>query len=169
MNATKEYEHIKPWTRPDCYVGPSWDDYYVFLGRHRGSDCLAESNFVCGLKALGGEQGEKVMVIRETHWAVGWVEWSAIHKDESALLQQADDILKKLDGYPVVDEEDLSEREQEVADTIWRDCFTQEGRIKALRQGDYGLKDASLSGIASLLAVARGEYFPGYASELAYM
>ncbi|MEH2569789.1 hypothetical protein [Bradyrhizobium sp. AZCC 2289] len=47
------------------------------------------------LKALGGES-ETVIVVRETHYLVGWVEWIAIHQDDEKALKIADDITGKL-------------------------------------------------------------------------
>ena len=47
------------------------------------------------LTALGGET-DTVIVVRETHWAVGWVEWIAIHQDDEKALKIADDITGKL-------------------------------------------------------------------------
>ena len=67
-------ETINRWTMPDSYYGSQWPEYFVFLSQSRDSDALTRSNFECGLKALGGES-EAVQVVREGHWAVGWIEW----------------------------------------------------------------------------------------------
>ena len=58
--------------------------------RARDSDCLKQSNFAVMLRELGGES-ETVIVVRESHWAVGWVEWIAIHELDAAALQIADE------------------------------------------------------------------------------
>lgn len=113
-----EPENLKLWTRPDHYAGAQWPDYYVFLGRHRDSDMITESNFDAAMKALGGES-ETVIIARASHWAVGWVESILIHKDDSAALQIADDLAAQLEDYPVLDESDLSERECEAAHEYW--------------------------------------------------
>ena len=69
-------EHLKRWTLPECYVGAEWPDYYVFLGHHRDSDLLTESNFDAGLWLIGGEKFDKdkgfdlVVVVRESHRTV---------------------------------------------------------------------------------------------------
>ena len=77
---------MKLWTRPDSYWGAEWHDFYVFLSQHRDSDSLTRSNFTCALDKLGESKscqwGETVQVVRENHWAVGWVEWIAIHKSD---------------------------------------------------------------------------------------
>lgn len=103
--------HLQRWTRPECYVGAEWPEHYSSgVGQSRDSDALERSNFTCMLKALGGES-DTVLLIRESHWAVGWVEWIAIHESDGATLRVADEIRAALDDYPVVDEDHFSELE----------------------------------------------------------
>ena len=67
-------KHLKRWTRPRDYFGAEWSRYYsAGLGQSRDSDCLEQSNFAVMLHELGGES-DTVIVVRESHWAVGWVE-----------------------------------------------------------------------------------------------
>lgn len=113
------YQKIKRWELPDSYFGAEWPEYYVFLGQHRESDALARSNFRCGLEALGGES-ETVIVVRERHWACGWVEWIAIHESNEAALEYADSTLCALDSYPVLNEDDFCELENEEAEHYWQ-------------------------------------------------
>lgn len=116
-----ELENLKAltrWTLPDSYGGAHWDEYFVFLGQNRDSDSLTRSNFICGLKALGGES-ETVIVVREGHWACGWVEWIAIHESDTAALEQADSIACALEDYPVVNEDHWSEMEWNEAADYW--------------------------------------------------
>lgn len=115
---TYQPEHLKRWTLPDSYAGAHWPDYFVFLGQHRDSDTLTRSNFTCGLDAIGGET-ETVKVIRERHWAVGWVEWIAIHQSDATALQKADEIAAGLEDYPVVNEDHWSELEYNEAWEYW--------------------------------------------------
>lgn len=105
-------KNLKRWQLPPYYMGAEWPEYYVFLGRHRDSDNLDNSNFDCALDQLGGES-ETVQVVHESHWAVGWVEWIAIHESDDKALMLADDIKAKLEDYPVYDEDDYSRREWE--------------------------------------------------------
>ena len=87
---TYDPEHLKRWTLPDNYFGAEWPDYFSSgVGQSRDSVALERSNFECTLKALGGES-ETVIVVRESHWSIGWVEWIAIHQDDSAALRIAD-------------------------------------------------------------------------------
>lgn len=159
---TYQPEHLQRWTRPDNYFGESWPEYFVFLGQHRDSDALSRSNFTCALKAIGGET-ETVHVIREGHWAVGWIEWIAIHQSDSKALETAEEIHCALADYPVVDDEHFSETEMEEANETWLHCYTVEERIDWIRKHRSQFEFRDLS---DMLACVRGEYFAGYASEL---
>lgn len=109
---------IERWVTPDSYAGAQWPEYFVFLGQSRDSDALARSNFTCGLAALGGES-DTVLVVRERHWAVGWVEWIAIHESDTAALTEADAMLCALSDYPVVSDDHFSELEYIEAQDYW--------------------------------------------------
>jgi hypothetical protein len=155
--------YLKRWTMPRYYFGETWPEYYSSgVGQSRDSDCLERSNFICMLKALGGES-ETVIVVRENHWAVGWVEWIAIHESDSKALAVADDLKGKLDNYPVIDESHWSELESEEADLVWKDCYRPSERIEYIREhrSQFDFHDFS-----DLLDCVRGKYFAGYASEL---
>jgi hypothetical protein len=120
------------------------------------------------LELLGGES-DVVTVVRESHWAVGWVEWIAIEADGTAesdkALQIADRAKERLADYPVLNEEDLSEREQAAADETWKNCYSWKERIEYIRQHDSQFE---FHDYADMLACVRGQYFAGYASELLY-
>lgn len=120
-----EPKHLNLWTKPDSYFGASWPGYYVFLGQHRDSDSLSRSNFICALEAIGGES-ETVQVVRENHWAVGWVEWIAIHHDDCAALKKADELMARLDGYPVVNDDHWSELEWSEVSDYWASLSVRE-------------------------------------------
>lgn len=156
--------HLKRWSMPDHYAGAEWPEYFVFLGQHRDSDALTRSNFQCALEAVGGE-GDTVRVVREGHWAVGWVEWIAIHESDAKSLEQADEIVAALSDYPVVNDDHFSETEAEEANETWRECYGPQDRITYIREHREQFEFHSL---ADMLGCVRGEYFAGYASELLY-
>ena len=139
----------------------------MFLSRNRDSDCLERSNFRSALKAIGGESEIEggVQVVREGHWAVGWIEWIAIPPGPSVALSKAIEIGESLEQYPVVDEEDFSELENADADEVWKSCYDKEDRVRYIRDNPDQFHFRSWSG---LRAVVSGEYFNGYASELLY-
>jgi len=158
-----EPKHLKRWAMPSHYAGEVWPAYYGSgCGRSRDSDCLEESNFCTMLQLLGGES-DTVTVVRESHWAVGWVEWIAIHQDDAKALQIADEARARLADYPVLDEDDWSEREQETANQIWRECYSPKERIRYVRdhRSQFDFHD-----FADLIGCIRGQFFNGYASEL---
>jgi hypothetical protein len=95
-------KHLKGWSRPKDYFGAEWSSYYsAAVGQSRDCDCLEQSNFGTMLAALGGES-DTVIVLRESHWAVGWVEWIAIHELDTVALRKADEQCERLECYPVL-------------------------------------------------------------------
>lgn len=158
-----EPTHLKLWTMPDNYAGAVWPGYYSSgVGQSRDSDALERSNFAAMLKALGGES-DTVLVIHEGHWAVGWVEWLAIHQDDGAALKTADEIFAALQDYPVIDEEDWSERETTGANETWDQCYDVHERITYIREHRSQFE---FHNYADMRACVRGGYFAGYASDL---
>ncbi len=121
MQQTQEkFKYLRKWTLAENYIGEHWFEYYVILGKHRDSDCLVRSNFAVLLQKLGGEsQNKNIIVVRETHWAVGWCEWIGIHKSCVDKLNLAESLLEKLDDYPVLDEFHFSELENNEASKYW--------------------------------------------------
>lgn len=126
--------YLKLWELPSSYYGAQWPDWYVVLSQHRDSDSLTRSNFMCMLQALGGES-DSVKVIRERHWAVGWIEWLGVHKDDAKALEIADSITHELDGYPVIDEDHWSDLEWNEAHGCWSSMSLRE-RVQWCK--DYG-------------------------------
>lgn len=156
---------LNEWTTPECYFGATWEGYYVFLSQHRDSDCLEQSNFRSALEAIGGESETEggVQVVREGHWAVGWVEWIAIPCQPSVALALANEIMKELEGYPVVNEDDWSELENEEAGRVWSEHYDWRERLEYVRDSpdEFYFHD-----FGDMMSVIRGEHFNGYASEL---
>lgn len=125
-------QHLTRWTLPPYYAGVTWPGYYVSLSQHRDSDTLARSNFRTLLRRLGGESST-VCVVREGHWAVGWLEWIAIHQADVAALALADALVGKLADYPVLDEDDWSELEYATAGDVWAGMSVAD-RVQALQR-----------------------------------
>lgn len=123
-----EPKYMRRWVNPEAYFGEQWPEYYVFLSQHRESDTLTRSNFTCGLEAIGGES-DTVVVVHERHALVGWVEWIGIHCTDDDALEAADTVLKRLDAYPVVNEDHWSDLEWEEAQEAWKNLDIR-GRIE---------------------------------------
>jgi hypothetical protein len=146
-------ERLERWKMPKDYFGAEWPEYYSSgVGRSRDSDCLEESNFDAMLAELGGES-ETVQVVRESHWAVGWVEWIAIHESDEKALRAADGLLKSLEDYPVLDEDDVCRREWEECERVWSDCYTVSERVKYLR------RQRCTEGFRDLRAAVNGDWY----------
>jgi hypothetical protein len=89
---------------------PDQGDWIVVpVGRNRDSDALGESNFRVAVQTLGGES-ETVEVHRFGHWACGWFEILIAHPDRRADVEA---IAKRLDNYPILNEDDFSALEYE--------------------------------------------------------
>lgn len=123
-------ENLRLYKRPQHYAGPDYFDYYPFLGQSRDSDALERSNFARGLELIGGES-DTVLVIRDSHWAVGWVETIYIHKSDEQALRKADEIKAQLADYPVVDESHYSDLEWSEVVEYWERSSVRD-RLEAI-------------------------------------
>jgi hypothetical protein len=155
-------KYLRLWTLPDNYAGTIWPNYYsAGFGQSRDSDALERSNFETAWKAL--QKFEGVERVRESHWAVGWVEWIAIPADDFAALKVADEMKGRVKDYPVLDDEHFSQLEQDEADLVWKNCYNAGERVKYIRAHRSQFEFETL---ADMLECVRGNYFAGYASEL---
>lgn len=102
----------RSWTRPNSYMGPDHNDTIAIIGRSRDSELLEQSNFDVALERLGGES-KHVEVVRDSHWACGWIEQIRVSKTHKPTLKIALDILNSLADYSVLDDGDYFERERE--------------------------------------------------------
>jgi hypothetical protein len=109
---------------PCAYWGQR-GDWYVGLGRHRDSDALEEANFRALLERLGGES-DTVTVERESHWAVGWVEFILIASHDAERVSTTEQVKAGLEDYPVVDDEMFSRVEH---DRFWSWAESELGRF----------------------------------------
>ena len=118
---------MKLWEHPDFYAGETYYDYYVLISQHRDSGLMEKSNFDVALKAIqeaDDEMGSKedYRIACASHWAVGWCETLMIHKDAApSIIATGDDILNAIKDYPVLDDSDLSEKEDEEITSMWED------------------------------------------------
>ncbi len=106
------------------YIGETPNkELLVVLTRNRDSDCLTESNWECALEQLGGES-ETVEIHRFGHWACGWWEAPCVKTGSEAETIGAE-IESSLSDYPALDDEHLSEKEQNEANQIWQSCYDE--------------------------------------------
>jgi hypothetical protein len=163
-NSEALHESLTRWEVPDSWFGQHWEGWFVGLGQNRDSDALDRSNFLAALEALGGESGT-VQVVREGHWAVGWIEWIAIHESDERALSIQYEIEGRLQDYAAVDEEHWCELESEEADEFWQRCYDRAERVEYIRENPDQFYFRSWGEVRE---VVRGDYFIGHASELIY-
>jgi hypothetical protein len=149
--AATAFKHLRPYRRPSDYFGATWYGYYPVDGQHRDSGHLDQSNFEgiwAELEALQSDytagpddlndnaEGEILDSVVRTvcnHWAVGWVETLYVHESNRAALEHADALLERLEDYPVLDDDDLSQREWTAASEYWSNASMRE-RARILRE-----------------------------------
>lgn len=152
---------IKPWETPDSWAGKPWHGWYVGLARTRDSDVRTESNFEVFLAALRAlpevlvddtenaaqswryvdtdwSAVDSVYVVQESHWACGWLDWIAIHPSNEAALKLADEMLCALSDYPILDDNDVSEKE-EAAVLDWWERESIRYRVELCRDNDESI------------------------------
>jgi hypothetical protein len=96
---------------------PDQQDWLVVIGRNRDSGHLDNSNFDSALASMGGESDD-VEVHSFNHWACGWLEIIIVRPDTDA-SRTAEEIRKRLENYPVLNEHDYSKRQYEAAAEYW--------------------------------------------------
>jgi len=107
---------------PTCFDSkggflPDRQDWFVApVSRNRDDgEPLTESNFETCLEILGGES-ETIEVHRFDHWGPGWFEIILVHPSKENALEE---IAASLKNYPVLDEEDYSQREYDAILEAW--------------------------------------------------
>lgn len=103
-------------------------DWFVVAGRNRDSKAIDISNFEVAQDMLESA-GPHVNVLRFGHWACGWYELLIVDPSCGDTCKIADDILRALEGYPVLDDEHFSAKECELDECecdccpkTWCDC-----------------------------------------------
>jgi hypothetical protein len=123
----------------DRYIG--WNSI-PNIGQHRDSTLLDQSNFDAAWNRLNelskhltipGDdnfpESDSCQIIRMNHWAVGWVESIVIHPSDVSAVKEAELIQEDMSGYPVLDDEDYSDREYQA---------TMENILTSLRMLGFG-------------------------------
>lgn len=87
-------------------------DWIVIVGQNRDSDIVEVSNFVSALELLGGES-KHVVIGRFGHWGCGWFELILVNPKSTKHVKIAYGISQGLENYPIIDENDYYERENE--------------------------------------------------------
>ena len=139
---------------------PEYHDWYVVpVIRTRDSGPFDESNFTAALALLGGETDpdepdHAVTVLRCGHWGPGWFEIILVRTGSPAYLN-AVEIERRLEDYPLLDEDDFSAREWEDANETWEHCYNVRDRVEMIQE--YNARHA---GYPISIFAARHPYIP---------
>lgn len=146
-------------------------NWLIACATHRDSDTVTRSNFTVmrdtlnALPAVRDWSGDDcpVAIERFNHWAVGWVDYLLIDPACGEAVTSAEELLTRLEDYPVLSDDHLSELENNEAQIVWRDCYDAKERLEYIRKhrSQFEFHD-----MADLIGCARGRYFAGYAFEL---
>lgn len=103
-------------------------DWFVApCARNRDSGLLDESNWAAQSKIISESDpdGHDHAIASFGHWACGWFEIVLVRPGSDA-YDRAVEIENSLDGYPVLDGSDLSERENEAVSSYWERMSVKE-------------------------------------------
>jgi len=92
----------------------------------RDSNLLEQSNWDHVVKKLGEENDETYLILRFGHWACGWVQHIAINPERKDLCTLAQNLIDSTADYPVLNDEDYSQRVYDDACSFWDGCSTKE-------------------------------------------
>jgi len=118
------------WWRKDELESP--DDWTIYYSKHRDSGLLDQSNSVQIRQALASfTEGDDPDVVEESHshWAVGHIDGFSMRVFRDGEITEAfrtfHKLMESLAAYPILDEEDFSNREYEatvenIVDAAWR-------------------------------------------------
>lgn len=132
-NAAGNWQHFNcfVWFRNRDISDPQ--NWAIFYTHHRDSGLLDESNAAVMAKALERfSHGDDPDLVFESHnhWAVGHVDGFSVrvfdrHGEITEAFRGYHELAQRLDGYPILDENDYGNREYEatlenIADAAWR-------------------------------------------------
>lgn len=82
------------------------------VGRHRDSEAFDVSNYEYAKRAINADDDDTCVTRRFGHFAVGWVEeiYFLVGSDAARIAYE---LAQRLDGYPLLDEDDAFQREYE--------------------------------------------------------
>lgn len=105
-----------------AYHGES-GEWPIVATMHRDSGDIETVNFQVMQEELSKlpevDNEEAVTVERCGHWAVGWVDYLLVNPKSEAAIKMAEEFQRRLEDYPILDENALSEREYEAQSEAW--------------------------------------------------
>ncbi|APU89149.1 conserved hypothetical protein [Virus Rctr71] len=132
------------WWRDDMLDPEHW---FITYTHHRDSGLLDESNALVIDKALEPFEGTDTIQEHHTHWAVGWVDgWAIRVYNNDGTITEAfkayADPAYALSQYPILDEEDFSQREYDATiENIESEKGSVENKLYDMGYGDIDLSN----------------------------
>jgi len=121
------------WDQDNDAEKRGWEGIDIGYAQHRDSDVLVRSNWVSIIAMLdaGIKKDNGWDIASLGHWAVGWVEFIIFDTARKDIREFFDDIKKKLDDYPILDEMLYSDMEWDenhpvTSDGIVMECYCEE-------------------------------------------
>ncbi len=139
------------------------------IAQNRDSDLLEQSNFAKAVEVMRNKHPHSVQVERFGHWACGWIEQLMVKTSNKRAMQTLLELLESLEDYPVLDEEDLGNREAEQAYEAYDSWafyevrkLVQQEKIVALldEYGDYAPSEEQEEKIRVIVRDAILDYNP---------
>ena len=171
---------LELYEKPENYIGDTHYGDYVFLHQNRDSDLLTRCNFKLAYSRLLGltvdslddncnlpcdfehtEYSNGISIVRERHWACGWLEYILISGNNLDALEKARSMVDELNDYPILCEEYYSECRYKECFDYW-ESLNPSDRLGYVRQ----LGHCCDSFIDLLAMVKRGESLPENFTEL---
>lgn len=138
---------------------PDRQDWLVVgIGHNRDSGVLDESNWAVALESFKEEhcRPHTYEVHRFGHWGPGWFEIILV-KPHTKAEKVALELESALSDYPVLSDDELSDRANAEADRAWSHETTRT-RLEYIRRHRA---DFEFRCFSDLLGCARGKYFAG--------
>lgn len=132
----------------------------VPVSRTRDSGPLDESNFASAEKLLeaADPSGDDHENHRFGHWGPGWFEMLIVRPDTKA-HRAAQEIAASLENYPVLDDDDLSEREMDEENESWEAWARRDIVLEMAKMADLdsdAFEDVSDDDLRALVYVEHG-------------
>lgn len=124
-------ENFSGWNLDEFATAHNWAGVGLLpVSQHRDSEALERSNFDSAIDELSTKYGEaNIDIVRFGHWAVGWLEVAVHNTGVDGIAEAVADIKKRLDEYPMLDDNLWSQYE-------WNDNHPKEDGVCYQEDGD---------------------------------
>jgi len=112
---------LERWIYSTNYMGKDFSDYFILYIKSRDSDLVIQSNYDTIREEFIDLPG--VVEVTFSHWACGWIDELLIHEYAKDTLEKAEKIFEQLEKYPVLNDIDLSQREYDLALSVYEDIL----------------------------------------------